>query len=59
MVQNTENLYTGLLLEVRCQILSSQDNKHPELYPYKITAIQLFQLDLKARDHTEGGFKKW
>ena len=27
MVQTTENLCTGLLLEVGCQVLSSQDNK--------------------------------
>jgi len=33
MVKTTENLCTGLLLEVRCQNLSSQDNKTSRTIP--------------------------
>jgi hypothetical protein len=33
MVKTTENLCTGLLLEVRCQSLSSQDNKTARIIP--------------------------
>ena len=60
MAKTTQNLCTGLLLEVNVKSWAHKITKLLELHPYKIIGMQqLFQLDLEARDHTEGGFKKW